>query len=84
MNLIDKNIMHLPVGHNPRADILVEFDWIDKVGDKRPFKVNLDNVVWGNSRIKQVLLEEIEEKVAFAATAHANYNFDEVIVLGCY
>ena len=39
-------------------------------------------MVWGNATVKQMLLEEIEEKKTLSTTSHANQNLNEIVVLG--
>ena len=39
-------------------------------------------MVWGSATVKQMLLEEVEEKIALPATTNARQDLDEPVALG--
>ena len=79
LDLIDKHETRGIVSGKSSANLLAEGNCIAAEKKVVGFKIDFYDMVWGNTTVKQMLLEEIEEKKAFAATSHANQNFDEMV-----
>jgi hypothetical protein len=62
------------------ANLLTEGDCIAAEKKIIGFKVDFHDMVWTDASIKQMLLEEVEEKKALAATSHSNQNLDKIMV----
>ena len=80
LDFIDKHETRGVISGQSSANLLAEGDCIAAEKKVVGFKVDFHDMVWGNATVKQMLLEEIEEKKTFPTTAHANQNFDEMVV----
>ena len=84
LNLINKDIAG---GFHSRcfgSDELVKGDGIGQVLVGRFLKVYLDDAAGGNSAFKQMLPEDCEQKITFAATPNASQYFDKMIAFCRY
>ena len=79
LDFIDKHETGGIVSGKSSADLLAEGDCIAAEKKVVGFKVDFHDMVRGNATVKQMLLEEVEEKKAFSTTSHTNQNFDEMV-----
>ena len=84
LDLVDEDIAWRIVGGKSRANFLSESDSIATKIEIIRLKIDFNDMVWGDAAFKQMLFEKIEEKEAFAATAHSDQNLDEIMVFGSY
>ena len=62
------------------ANLLAEGDCIAAEKKVIGFKVDFYDMIWGNTTVKQMALEEIEQEETLATTAHAYQNLDKIVV----
>ena len=80
LNLINEDETRGVVRRKACADFLAEGDCIAAEKKVIGFKVDFHDMVWGNATVKQMLLEEIEEKKTLPATSHSDQNLDKIVV----
>ena len=61
------------------ADFLAEGDCIAAEKKVIGFKVDFYDMIRGNTTVKQMALEEIEEKKALPTTSHSNQNLYKIV-----
>ena len=79
LDFIDKHEARSVVSGKSSANHLAEGNCIAAEKKIIGFKVDFHDMVRGNAAVKQMLLEEIEEKKTLAATSHSNQNLDKIM-----
>ena len=82
LDFIDKHETRGVVSRKLSANLLAEGNCIAAEKKVIGFKVDFHDMVWWGATVKQMLLEEIEEKKTLAATSHTHQNLNEMVVLG--
>ena len=82
LDFIDEHKTGGVVSWKSSANLLAEGDCISAEKKVIGFKVDFHDMVWGNATVKQVLLEEIEEKKTLPAASDSNQDLNEMVVLG--
>ena len=80
LNLINEDETRGAVRGKACADFLAEGDCIAAEKKVIGFKVDFYDMIWGNTTVKQMALEEIEQEETLATTAHAYQNLDKIVV----
>ena len=80
MNLINEYIVHFPVGNEFGTDVIVKFDWINKVCTYWMLKINFNDMIGLYAVFKKVGFKYIEKKITFSATSDTGKNLYETVM----
>ena len=81
LDFIDKHETRCVVSRKSGTNLLAEGNCIAAEKKVIGFKVDFHDMAWRNAVLKQMLLEEIEEKKTLPATSHTHQNLNEMVVL---
>ena len=80
LDLINEDETRGTVRRKACADFFAEGDCIAAEKKVIGFKVYFYDMIRRNTTVKQMALEEIEEKKTLPATSHSNQNLDKIMV----